>query len=101
MRRTALTLFLIACFALTLLFARADDKPPAGAKPRTAVPSKAEPKVSPARKAEADAEAAVNDSAQRFTEAYNRHDAKASAAGFTQNAEFVTEKGTVIRGREA
>jgi len=101
MRRTVLALLLIACGALTLLFAGADDKPQAGAKPRAAAPSKAEPKVFPAKKAEAEAEAAVNESAQRFTEAYNRHDAKASAAGFTQNAEFVTEKGTVIRGREA
>jgi uncharacterized protein (TIGR02246 family) len=101
LRRTAVTLFLIACAAFTLLIARADDKPPAGAKPRATAPAKAEPKISPAKKSEIDAEAAVSESAQRFTDAYNRHDAKTIAAGFTQNAEFVTEKGTEIRGREA
>jgi uncharacterized protein (TIGR02246 family) len=100
MRRTAFTLFLISFAALTLLIARADDKPQAG-KPRSPATAKTEPKVFSTKKAEIDAEAAVNESAQRFTAAYNRHDPKASAAGFTQNAEFVTENGTVIRGRDA
>lgn len=101
MRRIGLTFFLVGVAACAYLIARADDKPQPAGKPRSAAPAKAEPKVFSSKKAEVDAEAAVNESAQRFTVAYNRHEPKAAAAGFTQNAEFVTERGVVIRGREA
>ncbi len=101
MRRTEFTLRFVAVAALSLLLAGADDKPQSAGKSRLPAPAKAEPKVFPTKKAEMDAEAAVNESAQRFTDAYNRHQPKAIAAGFTPDAEFVTENGTVIRGRDA
>ncbi len=72
---------------------------PPKSKPR-ATP-KAEPKAVAGKTEEKEAEAAVAESGARFVAAYNRHDAKAIAAGFTATAEFVTEDGTTIRGREA
>lgn len=49
---------------------------------------------------DAEAEAAVQSSAKSFAEAFNRHDAGAIAAGFTETGELMTEDGTVLRGRD-
>jgi uncharacterized protein (TIGR02246 family) len=46
-------------------------------------------------------DAEIRASADRFSDAYNRHDAKAVAACFASGAEFVTETGMMFRGREA
>jgi len=70
-------------------------------KARPIPAAKAEPNVPAPKKAEKEAEAAVRESAARFVAAYNRHDAKAAAAGFTSTADFVTEDGTAIHGQEA
>lgn len=53
------------------------------------------------RTVEEEAQTAVRESAKGFAEAYNRHDAKALAAGFTVGGELVTEEGAVLKGREA
>lgn len=47
------------------------------------------------------ARAEVTASARRFVADYNQHDSKAAASGFTQGAEFITENGTTVRGRDA
>lgn len=76
----------------------APTKKDAGAtKPGPAAPKK---EAAPAKAAEGEAEAAVHASAKGFAESYNRHDAKALAAGFTENGELMTEDGTVLRGRD-
>lgn len=97
-----LTLFVICGAFFCLAVAGADKKPDGSAGPRPAAAAvKADPKVFAGKKAEQDAETALRESASRFAGAYNRHDAKAAAAGFAPNGEFVTEEGAAIRGREA
>src|SRR5262245_39646452 len=67
------------------------------------------PRAKPAPRAEIrsaarshdEAEAVVKESARAFVEAYNRHDAKAIAAGFSSSAEFVTENGAMLHGRDS
>ncbi|HEY2251214.1 MAG TPA: SgcJ/EcaC family oxidoreductase [Planctomycetaceae bacterium] len=80
------------------------SKPAAEArpKPRAAkeLKSNATAKAETAESAQV-VEAAVKESANRFVANYNKHDFKAAAADFMPSAEFVTENGTVIRGREA
>lgn len=46
-------------------------------------------------------ETAVKESAKKFAANYNKHDSKAAASDFTLTAEFITEDGTAIRGRDA
>lgn len=77
----------------------APPKKEAGAtKPASPAPKKGAP---PAKSADEEAEAAVHASAKNFAEAYNRHDAKALAAGFAPAGELVTEDGVILRGRDA
>lgn len=45
--------------------------------------------------------AAIQQSAEKFTKAFNAGDAPTIAAQFTENAEYVTEDGSVISGRKA
>lgn len=47
------------------------------------------------------AEVAIRKSAQAFTEAYAAHDAKAIAAAFTADGEFINEDGHVLGGKQA
>ena len=54
--------------------------------------------LEPAR-AEESVEAIVKKSAEAFATAYNAADAKAIAAGFTPDGEFIDEDGQVIKGR--
>ncbi len=103
MRQRSFPLFLaLAAGAVGLVIAAADkEKPDSAPKTKPGAAPKAEPKVVAGKTGEKEAEAAVAESGARFVAAYNRHDAKAIAAGFTATAEFVTEDGTTIRGREA
>lgn len=85
-----------------------DEKilPKRDAAKRPSAPAKLEPKTADAAtpqasKAEQAADAAVRESADRFVVNYNKHDSKSAAADFTPTAEFVTESGTAIRGRDA
>src|SRR5262249_49252700 len=55
----------------------------------------------PGKSTDKEVEAAISESARRFVAAYNRHDSRAIAAGFTTTAEFVTEDGMAIQGRDA
>ena len=80
------------------------DKPDNAAKTRKAATPKVEPKVEVGAKSDKDSESSILQiiqSAERFVAAYNQHDAKAIAEGFTATAEFVTEAGVAIRGRKA
>jgi uncharacterized protein (TIGR02246 family) len=77
------------------------EKPAPAAKAQPGTAPKTQAKAAPAKAGEKEVEAAINESARRFVAAYNRHDAKAIAAGFTATAEFVTEDGMSIHGREA
>ncbi len=43
----------------------------------------------------------IHSSAQKFTEAFNKQDAKTIASQFTADAEYEAEDGTVISGRES
>jgi uncharacterized protein (TIGR02246 family) len=95
------------CSGLICLAVAASDKdlPKATSPIRSSVqpePKTAE-KTSTAESAIAEqaAEAAVKESAQRFVDDYNKHDSKAAASDFTPSAEFITENGTAIRGRDA
>ncbi|WP_339909251.1 nuclear transport factor 2 family protein [Symmachiella dynata] len=45
--------------------------------------------------------AAIQESAEKFTKAFNAGDAATIAAQFTENAEYLSEDGSVIAGREA
>lgn len=98
--RCSLIVFLLGGLAC-LAAAGADPDQPAARKSPAKPAIRAAVPIAAVRKAEHEAEAAVNASAKSFAEAYNRHDAKAIAAGFTTSAEFVTEEGTVLHGREA
>ncbi len=97
-----LPFILVSCGLIGLAVSGADKKKPDGAAkaPPSAAP-KAEPKVFAGQKTEKDIEAALKESAKRFVAAYNRHDAKAIAAGCTPTAEFVTENLEKLRGRDA
>ena len=102
MRLKSLVVFAAVAGLVALVVAAAqNEKSQPATKPRPGAAPKPEPKASSGKTGEKEAEAAINESARRFVAAYNRHDAKAIAAGFTATAEFVTEDGTVIRGREA
>lgn len=104
MRLTHFSLLLIVlCGFLILVVAGADKKKPEPSPktPAATAAPKPEPKVFASQKAEKEAEAAVTESAKRFVAAFNKHDAKAVAAGFTANAEFITENRDVLRGRDA
>lgn len=97
--RTVTFAFLIAGLAGVAVYAVGQESP---AKKASAAPGggkQAKPIIRAA--AEGDAESAIRGSADRFADAYNRHDAKAVAACFTTGAEFVTETGTTLRGRES
>lgn len=87
-------------FLACLAAAGADNDPPGGNKLRVRPPARRDSRA-PARNIDPAIETAVHESARSFAEAYNRHDAKAIAGGFTASAEFVTEEGTVLAGREA
>jgi uncharacterized protein (TIGR02246 family) len=82
-------------------------KPPAKAAGAAAEPAPAKgaakAPAAPAKPGKTDdaAEAAVRKSADAFASAYNSGDARAIAAGFIPDGEFVDEDGMVIRGREA
>lgn len=97
------TLFVAVIGSLVALVVYAADKNKGDntGKTRPNPAPKVEPNLPATKKAERDAEAAVRESAARFVAAYNRHDAKAAAAGFTSTADFVTEDGTAIHGQEA
>ncbi len=102
MRLAPLAIFLVLTGLVVLVVAGADKEKPAPApKARPGAASQSEPGAASVKGGEKEAAAAVSDSARRFVAAYNRHDARAAAAGFTATAEFVTEDGTAIRGREA
>lgn len=62
---------------------------------------KSDGKVPLPRTAEGATQAAVTESAKQFVADYNKHDPRAAASGFTRTAEFITENGTTIRGRDA
>jgi uncharacterized protein (TIGR02246 family) len=62
--------------------------------------AKAAPAV-PAGSAQSSEEKAVMASAEAFTAAFNKADAKAIAALWTKDGEYVDETGRVLRGREA
>ncbi len=93
MRLRSFPLFLaLAAGAVGLVIAAADkEKPESAPKTKPGAAPKAEPKVVAGKTEEKEAEAAVAESGARFVVAYNRHDAKAIAAGFTATAEFATE----------
>src|SRR5262245_38163968 len=103
MRRTLLVSFVVVVGGLMALGVAGSDKakPEPTAKAKTAAAPKAEPKVFAGKKGEKEIEAAIRQSADAFLAAYNKHDAKTCAAGFTATAEFVTENGMSIRGRDA
>jgi uncharacterized protein (TIGR02246 family) len=102
MRLTSLATLVGITGLVALAMAAADKQKPApAAKVQTGTVPKTEARAVPGKTDEKAVEAALNESAQRFVAAYNRHDAKAIAAGFTTIAEFVTEDGTAIQGREA
>lgn len=77
---------------------KAAAKTPAKPAPKEA----ARPAPEPAKPADpAEIAAAIAKEAEDFVKAYNARDAKAIAAEFTTEGEFVTESGLVIKGREA
>jgi uncharacterized protein (TIGR02246 family) len=78
--------------------------PRVDSSPRQAAPvprSKSNGKTDGISQSDIDTVAAVKDSAKRFAVDYNKHDPKAAASGFALTAEFITENGTTIRGRDA
>ncbi len=83
-----------------LVYGDDQEQPGTAAKARPA-PDKAASKAPAVANNRKEAEAAVAESAEQFAAAYNRHDAKAAAAGYTATGEFVTEDGTAIQGRDA
>jgi len=108
----AITRFLAmsaACGGLVCLAVAAADKEQPKVAPSTRPSPRVQPQPTTAEKtgkaesarAEQAAEAAVKESAQRFVAEYNKHDSKAAASDFTPSAEFITENGTAIRGRDA
>jgi uncharacterized protein (TIGR02246 family) len=101
MRLTALAAFVGITGLIALVVAADKDKPAPAGKAQPGTAPKAEARAVSGRAAEKEVEAAVGESARRFVAAYNRHDAKAIAAGFTTTAEFVTEDGMTLQGREA
>lgn len=76
------------------------------AKKKPAAKTQAKPAIKPdpgalKPRAEESVDATVKKSAEAFTSAYNKGDAKAIAAGFTEDGEFIDEDGQIIKGREA
>jgi uncharacterized protein (TIGR02246 family) len=86
---------------IALAVAADKDKPAPAAKAQTGTAGKTDVRAAPEKTAQKEAEAAISESARRFVAAYNRHDAKSIAAGFTTTAEFITEDGTTLEGRQA
>src|SRR6266404_4341482 len=96
---TSLAASIVLAGVVALVVVGADkEKPAPAAKARTGTAPKTEARAVPGKAAEKEAEAAVGESARRFVAAYNRHDARTIAAGFTTTAEFITEDGTAILG---
>jgi uncharacterized protein (TIGR02246 family) len=94
-----LTLF----FAASMLNAAADAQTPArkpAAKPAAKAPAAATAKPAAVAPAVDPAEA-VKATAEAFTAAFNKHDAKAVAALWTEDGEYVDETGERFAGRDA
>ncbi|MFN0052408.1 MAG: YybH family protein [Planctomycetales bacterium] len=72
-----------------------------GAKATKSVPPTGAPDKPPSDAALRETESAIGESAQRFAEAFNRHDPAALVADFIPQAEFITESGQRIQGRDA
>src|SRR5262249_13260117 len=101
MRLTSLAAFVGMTGLIALVVAADKEKPAPAAKAQPGTAPKTEAKAVPGKSAEKEIEAAISESARRFVAAYNRHDARTIAAGFTTPAEFVTEDGMAIEGRDA
>ena len=101
MRLTSLAAFVGMTGLIALVVAADKEKPAPAAKAQPGTAPKTEAKAVPGKSAEKEIEAAISESARRFVAAYNRHDARTIAAGFTTTAEFVTEDGMAIEGRDA
>ncbi|MGQ0635304.1 MAG: YybH family protein [Planctomycetaceae bacterium] len=96
--------FVVAsCGALAglVLIAAGEDKPAGRKAPAGEKKPAAKSDAARGQPAGDDVVAAIRESASRFVEAYAKHDAKALAAGFTNDAQFVDENGMVLRGRDA
>lgn len=87
--------------AKSISAAEATDRKPATAK-GDAEPSEASPfhSATPSKQQTAD-EAAIRTAGEAFVAAYDAADAKAVAALFSAEAEYVDEEGTLFEGREA
>lgn len=97
--RFSMIVLLVAALGLAVSGAGEEKPGKSAAKPRSDPGKQAKPVIR--AQTDSDVETAIRASAARFSEAYNSHDAKAVAAGFTTGAEFITENGTILRGREA
>jgi uncharacterized protein (TIGR02246 family) len=103
MRPTRFMAMIAILCGLLCLAARGmgQGEPKSRTEPQIKARSKVAAKSGESSAAEPAADAAVRESAKRFVANYNKHDAKSAAADFAPMAEFITENGTVIRGREA
>lgn len=99
--RFSMVVLLLAGLCLAVSRAREEKPDKSATKPRSAADSGQQTKPVIRGAADGDVEGAIRASAVRFSDAYNAHNAKVVAAGFTVGAEFVTEDGSTLRGREA
>jgi len=95
MRRASQAAILVAVVGTVAftLFASDTKKPAIKAAPKAQAP-----KVIPD---DGGAEATIRKSAEAFTDSYTAHDAKAIAATFAADGEFINEEGQVVAGRQA